>query len=210
MTSGLAGAAGCVRACAAGFAGLPADVSFGGSPAAASFAALGAGITSGSTFGTWISSPAANVIPGFSCCSSAGVEWKRSASASSERAVAERRRAFAFSTMSSGMRREGTGGVLGGDRVRGQRLAGRRVPPGCLASERPSSAFFVFAPIRPSMAPGEKPARSSMTCARERLGRCRWCGWLVPAGRRGCLRLRERCGECDQTSDVHRYPVLHE
>ncbi len=41
------------------------------------------GAISGSTSGTWICSPSSNPAPGFSCWSSAGVEWKRSASASS-------------------------------------------------------------------------------------------------------------------------------
>ena len=69
-------------------------------------AASGAGITIGSTFGTWISTPAAIVIPGFNCCSSAGDAWKRSASASSSE-LYPRYESFPFSTMSSGIGSKG-------------------------------------------------------------------------------------------------------
>ena len=95
-----------LRPCRRGFLRVARQVSFVGLPAAASFGAFGAGITSGSTFGTWISTPAANVIPGFNCCRSAGDAWKRSASASSSE-LYPRCESFPFSTMSSGIGSKG-------------------------------------------------------------------------------------------------------
>ena len=110
------------------------------------------GSSIGSTFGTWMSTSAANATPGFNACSSAGVEWKRSASASSSDAYPSVS-SFGFLHHVVGDGGERAGRVFRRDVVARQRID-RRNRAVRLRLER-GERLSVFAPPWPSITPAK-------------------------------------------------------